>query len=419
MKLFLRYLKTQLKRILKVTPQIILFSALFFAALAFIAATFAQNMNFSGNRHRISVGVVGDIQIPFFDAGISALKQIDSSKLYVDIIPLSLEEAEKQMRRGKLSAYVIIPEGFIESVECGQNDIQATYVTAAGAQGIEELLKDEVANIISTLLVNAQAGIFAMERIALKNGKSAFLEDYVYDLNVKYIKWTLDRKNFVRINELPLANGITLEAYYLCAVIAAFFTFFGIGTIFLFTQNNSDKFKFFSANGLSAFKQYIAEYLVYSLLISFCAIIIFAILFIVIASGKFSINEWKYTGQLKGLFILFLHLFPVCLLFSAMQQMLFEFISQTVPSSLLQFLVGFIFSFTGGCFYPLNFFPPVIQKIGSFLPTGKALAYLDYSLLASADLTAKVSSLLLCIAYIIIFITAGIILRYKKIRSLA
>ena len=170
---FFRLVKCQIKRFFSYAAGIFVFSAVFFLMLAFIASVFIKNMSFSGTRDKIPIGIVGDISIPYFEAGLTTLKYLDSSNQFVEIIPLSLDEAQKRMKKGKLSAYVIIPEGFIEAVECGANDKQVTYITAAGAQGIESIFKEHIADIVASLLINAQAGIFAMENLAVKYGQTS------------------------------------------------------------------------------------------------------------------------------------------------------------------------------------------------------------------------------------------------------
>ena len=227
---FLRLFRIHLKRFFSAARGLFVFSIIFFAVLAFIASVFTKNMSFSGTRERLKIGIVGDISIPYFDAGLNTLKYLDSSNQIVEIIPMPQAQAVDFMNRGKLSAYVVIPEGFIESVENGSNDMQVTYVTSAGAQGIESIFKEHIADIVSTLLINAQAGIFAIDNLAYRHGQRSHLNEYNYQMNMNYIKWTLDRKNFLRVEEQPLSNGVGIYGYYLCAVICAFLVFFGIGS---------------------------------------------------------------------------------------------------------------------------------------------------------------------------------------------
>ena len=410
---FFRLFKCQLKRFFFRAWSLILFSTLFFIALAFIASLFTKNMSFSGNHERLKIGIVGDSSIPYFETGLTTLKYLDSSNAFVEILTPSQKEAEALMRKGKLAAYVIIPPGFIEAVENGSNDLQVTYVTAAGAQGIESLFKEHIADIVSSYLINAQAGIFAMERLALKNGQRARLNEYNYEMNMNYIKWTLDRKNFIRLQELPLSNGVGLYGYYLCSLITSFLIFFSIGCLAFFTNSHKDKYRFLYSKGYGPFSQILAEYLAYALLLLFCLFLIFILILIFMLSGKLSLTEWRFTGIFAGTIRLFTAAIPLVFMFAAMHFMLFEAVNQTVAAVLLQFFTAFCLSFTGGCFYPLDFFPQTIQTIGTILPAGRALALLDSSLLAQLNLPSLFASF----AYTVIFIMLAFFIRARKIKG--
>ena len=410
---FFRLFRCHLKRFFLHSSGVFAFSILFFVILAFIASVFVKNMSFSGNRNRLKVGVVGDISIPYFEAGLNTLKYLDSSNKIVEIMPLTLQDAKSLMRKGKLSAYIVIPEGFIEAVEVGDNDKKIVYVTSIGAQGIESLFKEHVADIVSNLLINAQAGIFAMENLAVNHRQYDRLNDYVYEMNLDYIKWTLDRKNFVRIEEVPVSNGVGIYGYYVCAVICAFLIFFSINSLWFFTGNNNDRFRFHFAKGFSAVQQISAEYFSYFILVAACVGSIFILSSIFVFFSHFELAEWRYIGAVRGISELLISSIVVCFMYCALHIFLFEVVSQTVSAILLQFLAGFSLSFIGGCFYPLDFFPEFIQKIGSALPVGKSLVFMDSALAGKIDF----SSLIFCFAYTFLFLLLAVILRKINIKK--
>ena len=413
MSAFLRLFRIQLKRFFSAARGLFIFSIIFFAVLAFIASVFTKNMSFSGTRERLKIGIVGDVSIPYFDAGLNTLKYLDSSNQIVEIITMPLEQAVDLMNRGKLSAYIVIPEGFIESVENGSNDMQVTYVTSAGAQGIESIFKEHIADIVSTLLINAQAGIFAIDNLAYRHGQRSHLNEYNYQMNMNYIRWTLDRKNFLRVEEQPLSKGVGIYGYYLCAVICSFLVFFGIGSLWLFTGNKDDRHKFLYSKGNSAFVQIACESLSYYVLMLCCLLIVFVIILIFAGSGKLTLPEWRFCGAFAGSIKLFFAAVMVCLMLGSLQVMLFEAVNQIVPSVLLQFLTGFVLSFIGGCFYPLDFFPTVVQNVGKILPVGQGLSLLANSVSGEFSIIPFV----ICIAYFFVFELITVFLRTLRIKG--
>lgn len=419
MRLFFRFVKAQYKRFFSSSVPLFIFSTVSFCVIFFIAWIFIQNMSFSGNKRRIPIGIVGDIDVPYLDVGISTLKYVDSSNIFVDVMQLSLQDAQKLMKKGKLSAYVIIPPGFMEAVMDGSNDIQATYVTSAGAQGIESVFKDHIATIISSMLVNAQAGIFAMENLSLEYGQRSSLSKNVYDMNVKYVDWALDRTNFIRLQEYPLSNGVTIYGYYICAAIITFIVFMCMGFVPLFAQRNNGTFRFYSAAGLNSASQVISEFLAFFCMQLVCVILVYLIISFAALFGAFSLEEWKYCGAVRGIFSMFAATIPVLLMLSSFEFLIFELVQGTIQCVLAQFLLGFCLCFTGGAFYPLNFFPYAVQKIGELLPVGKAILLLDSSLSSQVILTQKIDlwALLFCLLYTLFFISASMFARSKRIRS--
>ena len=158
MKTFFSYQKLQLKRIFKSFPYIAVLSLVFFTASLFIIGLFLQNINLTNKAaltaktsrnengsKKYSIGIIGDMNEPYMDFAISSLEALDTSKFSIDIKLMDLQEAKKELSKGKISAYVIIPQGFIESIENGQNDKQIIYVTSDSQSGFGEIIKNEIA----------------------------------------------------------------------------------------------------------------------------------------------------------------------------------------------------------------------------------------------------------------------------------
>ncbi len=412
MTIFFRFLRVQFLRILKLFPKILSFSLLTFALIAVLAFLVVRNMDFSGSKKKLSVGIVGDLSSKYLDFGVNALKMMDSSRYFVDLKILKFDEAKNLLRRGKLSAFVVVPDEFFESVICGENDLKVSYYTASGQEGIEKILKEQVSDIISTLLVHAQAGIFAMERIARSTHQTKNLSFYNNDLNLKYVNWTLERTKLCRVQEAGIAGGLSLTAYYLLAAILLFFAFFGIGAFPFFMNRTKTQFKFFTVNGICCAKQFFCEFSAYFFVqIVFLAIVCASVAFTA-ERGFFVIENWHYSGAVHGSLSLFLSFVPVCLMISAMQFFLFEFSENIVSMLTLQFLILASLCFLGGCFYPVDFFPEILKKLASFLPIGAAFLFLKASFLQES-----IFSVLKVIFYAACFCGFSIFIRTLRIRS--
>ncbi|WP_407426031.1 ABC transporter permease [Treponema sp.] len=410
---FFRFFRIQ---ILKIRPHIfniLSVSLISFFTIAFLAFLFVRNMDFSGTKQKISVGIVGDLSNKYMKFGVDALEMMDSSRFFVDLQILNLEEAEKLLRKHTIAAYVVIPDGFFESVENGSNDKKVTYVTSSGASGIESLLKDQVSSIITNLLLQAQAGIFAMEHIAALTNQRPLAQKYLLNLNMKYVKWTLDRTKLARVQEAGLSHGLSVFSYYLCALLILFFSLSGISSYPVFMNRIQSQYKFFASRGIGCFKQVFCECEAYFLL-HLCQLFwVMLSIFVLCSVSGIEISSWRYCGIFKGTVSLFFHMIPVCFLLSLLQFMLFEFSDNTVSLISLQFLVFISLCFTGGCFYPLDFFPEQMKILGNILPAGISLSFLTSSLMQNDS----ISSLLIISAYSFLFFCISVFLRFRRIRG--
>ena len=86
---------------------------------------------------RYRIGVVGDMSDPYMELGFKALRTFDRSRDMAELISMTEEEAIREFEAGRITAYVVVPDGFADSVVHGRNDIPVRYVFWRGNKGIE------------------------------------------------------------------------------------------------------------------------------------------------------------------------------------------------------------------------------------------------------------------------------------------
>ena len=122
------------------------------------------------------------------------------------------------------------------------------------------------------------------------------------------------------------------------------------------------------------------------------------------------IPEWEGMGAFP--FWGFLRmLFPVALMFAALQFFLFEAARGMVNGILLQFLCGVGMGYLAGYFYPAAFFPERMRMIGAILPSGAAARYVEEGLFGRVSAGAATAVL----AYLAVFFILTVILRKGRI----
>ncbi len=340
------------------------------AALLF----FGRN-GLSSDKKRYSIALVGDVDNPYIEFGLKTLKALDDTEFIIDLKLCSEKEARSLLRNKQIAAYVVIPEGFIQAVERGENTERVTYVTQLGQRGIVDMLKDQIAGIVSTLIIHAQSGIFAMESLVYGTPEQYNIQKYNIELNVKYLDWAFNRTDFCTVTEKGFSDGMSYNLYYSVGIMLMFLLLSGLTFSTFFTRRNNALCKIIKAHGLGALRQVLAEYIVYLLLALVSIAVLCGLFGILISTGKFSLSEWDYLSAGRQIFKMFSILVPAAIMISAMQFLFFELTSSVISASVIQFTIILVSAYLGGYFYPLSFFPEKMQALCGLLPATVALDF--------------------------------------------
>ena len=119
-----------MKRICRLMPVIITGTVLLCLCVLLGAYVFTRNN--ASDHTRIKIGVVGNIDNSYLEYGITALQSMDTTRYIVELVTVNEDEAAAMIRAGELTAYMVIPEGFVDSVMYGRNNVQVEYVCGEG-----------------------------------------------------------------------------------------------------------------------------------------------------------------------------------------------------------------------------------------------------------------------------------------------
>lgn len=373
-----QYLKVQLKRVGKALPGICLLTVLLTIGLLVLMKAMFLIEESKEENQIVRVGIVGDIDDTYLGIGINVIKNMEGIKNLADIQPMTETEAKKKFVAGDISAYLLVPDGFIDSVIYGENK-QLTYVTNETAQDIGGLLINELVGSISQMVTMTQTSVQAMQSYMLDNGMRDGLWEATEGINIAYIEVVLNRMEVFELEELGVSNRITFTGHLFTGILVLLMLLWGINAVSLLVRGETSLLKILHTRGLNGRKQVLAEVGAYCVLqcvsllcVFFCVIVIKSVL-------GLSIREWDVleTGE-KLLFLV--RMLPVVVLIAAMQALLYELVTNVVTGVLLQFVVAVSMAYVSGCIYPLSFFPKVVQVLGGYSPIGVALRYLQKSL---------------------------------------
>ena len=115
-----KYFCVQLKRLGRIVIPVLLVAAILFGCLMVVYDAVISMSEESEVTTRYQVGVVGTADDLYLQLGMKAMAAIDSSRFSIELVEMEEKEAEKAMRRGKIAAFVVFPEEFLDSAFRGK-----------------------------------------------------------------------------------------------------------------------------------------------------------------------------------------------------------------------------------------------------------------------------------------------------------
>lgn len=404
-----KYLWLQIKRLFKVFPVIMVTTSILVGGLGLLTGMIMQMNLQEDHKQKVNIGIIGDVTDSYLGIGIQALQHLDSSRFTVAFEEMTEKEAKAGLEAGKLSAYVVIPEGFVESVVSGEN-LPITYVTASGTRGVNVALMDELVECVSVMITESQNAIYGMQHILVEEEKTDNFWEETNVLNLKYIKAILNRTGIYDIQLLGYSNQLSFISFYVCGMIVLFLLLWGINGSYLLIKRDSALVRTLVSKNVSVSKQIGIEYIAYFLLMSACLLCIGTVIVVGTDLAGIWIPEWERSGVGEKLNFL-IKLLPLAAMIGALQFLLYELVTGMVSGILLQFTAAIVLGYLSGCFYPVAFFPERIQGFLRLLPTGVGVEYAGLCLLEKA----AGKEILIILVYIFLFLLAAVWVRKRKL----
>lgn len=409
------YLKCCFKRAKKILFFSLLFTLFVSAMLMLVAKDrFKSNSDMSEENalpilSQIKVGLVGDVDNKYIKFGLVALKSVDISKDYLEIVVYDSEdEASLALADGEIAGYMIIPENFISSVLHGEN-APATFVIKNSLVDLTTMLVNDVVSTVSNLVVESQVGIFAMEDVYEDYGLPG-RSDASKEINAKYISFVICRDDMVEVTTLGSRSEVSTLGYYACAFMILLLIFIGVMCAHICVKANMALPRLLSSRSCSSFWQTVSEFLPFFAVMLASFSLLFSLASISMQSLKSLVPEFSSFSR-TDLIFMFCKLLPIVLLVSSMQFFIYSLCNEVISATLLQFTLSFGLAFVSGCIYPTNFFPEGIKTFASHLPLGIALEHSKNLLCAYCDNSLIVRALV----FSCVFICLSVLYRRVKI----
>ncbi len=406
---FFFYLKAQLKRASRLAPGVLAVVLILLVCVGLLGSIMLSRSQNNESRFKINIGIVGDTSDPYIQLALFAVKNLDPSRFSMELLELTEDEAQQMMKAGKINAYVLVPDGYIDSISYGEN-IPATYVSTEGAVGIGVMILDELVESLSSLLLESQNAVYGMQRYVDEHGIDIDKWDAAEVMSFDYLDKVFSREELFTVETVSVHGQLSLPAYFVCGISVFFLMLWGISACSLFAGNDLSLARLMKSRGKGAAFQAGAEFISFFVLMLLSLVCIGALIAAGTSSLGIGLAEWG-GDRVRGAVIHVLRLVPAALMFSAMQFFVYELLGGRINAVLVQFLIAVGMGYVCGCLYPVSFMPDVLQNAASFLPAGAAMDFMTKGLL---DESAAVSGLVMT-AYAVLFWLASVLVRRRRI----
>ncbi|MGN0167982.1 MAG: ABC transporter permease [Acetatifactor sp.] len=405
------YFLAQLKRIRKAFPSIITMTLLLTGCMALLASSLQQADAASEKKQKVKIGLAGDTANSYLGFGMMALQRLDSSRFAIEFIEMTEEEAKKELEAGEISGYAVIPEGFVEALDRGEN-VRITYATANDTAGIGAIIMNELVTVISDVVVESQNAIYGTWRLLAQQNTEGDYGKITDQLYLRFVEMFLNRTVFYRVVLLGIADNLSMISYYFVGIMILFMLLWGITGSTLFVKRDVSLSKLLKAGGQSVVSQMAAEYLAYFTLMTVNMFLMILPVEVICYLTGIQVPEWE-AAPVRGIFLFLVKMLPVAALLAGLQFFLYELISDMISGILLQFLVGISLAYLSGCIFPVSFFPESVQRLVPLLPSGAALQYGTKCMQG----LFPVKEMGIIILYLLLFLGLAVMVRERRIRE--
>lgn len=399
------YLLLQLKRVLKFLPLVIAVTLCLLLGLSVFISGMVSVLTDSEDKKPLYIGVTGDTDNEYMQIGITAVKSFDNTRYSVVFEEMSESDAEKALSAGKISAYIVFPEDFINKALSGDFEC-IEFVTASGTSDVTTLFKNEITMIITDMMIASEKGTYGINDAMDENGLSKESYEAMEKISSHYLNMIFNRADIYEAKEIGLANGLDMIDYFVCGITVLLIFMMGLPYAIIYIKNDYSLNKLLLSRGHSCKVQLLCEYISHLVAMLSLVISVFIMLTVSgIASGPLS-----SALNTSGIFSFLLRLLPIIVMITSFNIFAFELADNIVSGMLIHFFTCLCMCYVAGCMYPVYTFPVVLQHISSFLPTGLSVNWLSGNFTDSFDLLS-LSGILI---YSLLFFASSLFVRKHK-----
>lgn len=401
-----KYFYLQLKRVAKIFPFVLAVTVALLVGLAAVLYGVLDMFDNSEDNKRFTIAVAGDTDNEYMSWGIAAMQTFDETRFSVDFVEMTEAKAQTALKKGEISAYVVIPEGFVEKAITGLVE-PVTYVTSAGMEGLTTLFKKEITTLVTDMVVYSQKGAYGLGDALDNNGLEKISNTHINKISLEYTSLIFERDKLYSVTELGVSDGLSTTQYYICAILVMLFVLVGLPFAAVYIKKDYAFNRLLLSRGYSFGLQLGCEYGAH-LIAMFLQSAVMLLTVIVMMGVMPEMSSGNLLTQVLGDVVL--KIIPIVIMISAFNIMMFELSNNMVSGLLLHFFTAISLCYVSGCMYPIYAFPKIIKNIAVFLPTGIARSYLATCFTYDSSIYGLVGLAL----YAVLFYGIALLVRFRK-----
>ena len=347
-----KYLIIQFKRIGRLIPALLLVASFLLAGVYGAYAGLVHRWEQGEVFQKVQIGVVGTESDDLLRKAVDAFTAIDSSGFSLSFIQMSEQQAKFRLERGELSAYLVIPDGFLDEALQG-HITPIRFVSVPGSENIFSVVKNELTYVVAEMLLLSEQGAFGLDLALTEYGHSDVSAEAMNRLALEYAGKIIQRDEVYRVEEIGVWQGLSFEDNLSCGLYTTFIFLMTLPFAAIFVQNHWEVEWMLKSQGIGICKQVICQFVPYFVVLT------------VLCTPAFYLLGGSIRYLILGVFCI-----------AALSYLIYSMSSDLISGVMLQLVISLGMCFVCGCMYPVHFFPQAIQKLSAWLPAGLVRTYM-------------------------------------------
>ena len=363
--MFFRLIKTDLRRCMKLFPQLFIAALLFMTAAFFIIKYSTEIMYENTDFSRLDIAIYINDDSEYDIMGFSLVQEMESYQNSVNLIMVNSEdECLRMLEAGNVYASIIVPDGFIRDfMNCTITPIRIIFNRN---NTFEEYLINDLFLYSAVPLGTEQAGVYTINDICVKyNIDDEINHSMQVQLDTEYLTKVLLRQELFSTNSFDELASHSLNETLVSSFII-FILFLMSFILMQFLKESSPSYMMqLKLKGIGKVRFALSKTISVS-------VSLYSVLLVILAALSFT--------ELKAGFSSLIYMIPAVFIISCVIVIFSLLIKNSATANLTIFIITAIMIYLAGGILPIEQLPAFIGRIYEYNPMTFLIKYVSYSL---------------------------------------